>query len=121
MGGDRDNTEDLARQIAALRAEVATLNNHRFVRIQNSPLRLVGQRFALGLVAGLGSVVGATFLVSVLVYFLSQIDFVPIIGEWAKTIVADIEASRPTSDLPIGRGAADQGTPEQTRPSPHPP
>ncbi|MBL4540442.1 MAG: hypothetical protein JKP97_01375 [Rhodobacteraceae bacterium] len=115
MDDKRDETAELTRQIAELRVEVARLNGHRFVRIQNSPFRLLLQRFAMGLMVGLGSVVGATFLVSVLVYLLSRIDFVPIIGEWAATIVADIQASHPTSELPIGQPA------DRPRTGPHPP
>jgi len=62
------------------------LNTHRFVRIHNSAWRLVQFQFIRGLAFGLGSVIGATFLVYLLVYSLSNIDFVPIVGEWAKEI-----------------------------------
>lgn len=113
-----DEIAKLSRQIAGLRAELAKLNNHRFMRIQNSPWRLMTQRLMMGLMVGLGSVLGATFLVSVLVYILTQIDFLPFIGEWAKTIVTDIQASHPTSELPIGNsGAAPPAPTEGAGPS----
>ena len=115
MTADRNDTAELARQIAALRAEVARLNNHRFLRIQNSPWRVMTQRFGMGLMVGLGSVVGASFLVSVLVYLLTQIDFVPILGDWAAAVVADIQANHPTTDLPFGQR---DKTPDT---GPHPP
>jgi hypothetical protein len=122
MAQNSDEITDLTAQIAALRAEVVKLNNHRFLRVQNSPWRLILQRFAMGLAVGLGSVVGASFLVSVLVYFLSQIDFLPIVGDWAKAIVTDIQASHPTSELPIGQGSgmSDAATPAPDT-GPHPP
>lgn len=85
---------ELARQIAALQAEVAQLNGHRFVRDMNSPLRMLALQFARGLALGLGTVVGASILVSVSVYLLSQVDFIPILGDWAAEIAREIENGR---------------------------
>ncbi len=81
-----DKTPDLQTEIAELTQELRRLNNHRFVRIHNSAWRLVSFQFVRGLAFGLGSVIGATFLVYLLVYSLSNIDFIPIVGEWAKEI-----------------------------------
>ncbi len=86
--------DPLAAEIAALRAEVARLNAHRFVRDLNSPLRMLALTFARGLVLGLGTVVGASILVSVSVYLLAQIDFLPIIGDWAAQIAREIDQAR---------------------------
>jgi hypothetical protein len=84
----------LAAEIAALRAEVARLNAHRFVRSLNSPGRMLAFTFARGLALGLGTVVGASILVSVSVYLLAQINFLPIIGDWAAQIAREIEEAR---------------------------
>lgn len=78
---------DLHADLKALKDELQLLNTHRFVRIHNSLWRLISFQFIRGLAFGLGSVIGATILVSVLVYTLSTIDFIPIVGEWAKEIV----------------------------------
>ncbi|WP_114286337.1 DUF5665 domain-containing protein [Candidatus Halocynthiibacter alkanivorans] len=77
-------------ELTALRKEMARLNNHRFVRIHNSTARLMGYQFLRGLAFGLGSVVGATILVSTVAYLLAQVDFIPILGDWAKQIAAEI-------------------------------
>lgn len=87
---------ELREEIALLREEVSRLNEHRFIRIQNSPLRLLALQFGRGLVFGLGTVIGASILVSVLVYFLSQIELLPIIGDWASEIISQIEAQQAT-------------------------
>lgn len=76
--------------MTALRDEIARLNNHRFVRIHNSVLALMWYQFLRGLAFGLGSVMGATILVSIIGFWLSQIEFIPIIGEWAKQIAEEI-------------------------------
>ena len=81
-------------EIAALRKEIATLNAHRFVQIHNSLPKLIAFRFVSGLALGLGTVVGATILVSLLVLFLSNIDFIPIIGEWAAEIAQQINLAK---------------------------
>lgn len=80
--------------IEDLTVEVRKLNDHRFIRIQNSPWRMLGFQFLRGLAFGLGTVLGATVLASLLVWWLSQFEFLPIIGEWAAELVKQIESSQ---------------------------
>lgn len=81
------NEDDWHNDLASLREEVARMNNHRFIRMHDSTMQLMLFNFMRGLAFGLGSVLGATVLVSVLVYFLSQINFIPIIGDWATEVL----------------------------------
>lgn len=74
------NSTDVA--LRHLTREVAKLNNHRFIVVHNSMLRLVVFQFLRGLAFGLGSVLGATMLVSILAWWVSQFEFLPIIGDW---------------------------------------
>ena len=87
----RNETEALDR----LSNAIETLNDQRIIRIQNSTWSILGYQFIRGLAFGLGSVIGATILVSVLVLMLSQIEFIPIIGEWATRIMQEINGARP--------------------------
>jgi GAF domain-containing protein len=87
-------TDALAEELRALRAELALLNSHRFVRIHNSLPRLLAFGFARGLAVGLGTVLGATVLLSVIVWSLSQIEFLPIIGDWAAQIAEQMRAAQ---------------------------
>lgn len=80
--------------LEALTQEVERLNQHRFIRVQNSMWRLILFQFTRGLAFGLGSVFGATILVSILVWWLSQFEFLPIVGDWASEIVKQIELSQ---------------------------
>ncbi len=84
-------TDDLAAEVRALRAEVRQLNSHRFVRIHNNLPRLLAFNFARGLAVGLGTLLGATVLLSLIVWALSQIEFLPIIGEWASQIAEEMQ------------------------------
>lgn len=89
------DTPDLQHEIAALRAEVARLNGHKFVTLHDRPARLLLFQFLRGIAMGFGTVVGATILVSVAAFLLAQIDFVPIIGEWATRIAEEIQETMP--------------------------
>lgn len=86
--------QELADEVTALRREIELLNSHRFVRIHNSIPRLLAFNFARGLAVGLGTVLGATVLLSVLVWSLSQIEFLPIIGEWAAEVAQQMRAAQ---------------------------
>lgn len=88
------SSDALAEEVANLKSELSKLTNHRFMKIQNSFWRLLLYQITNGLVLGLGTVLGATILVSILVYFLSQIELLPIIGEWATQIMEQIELKR---------------------------
>jgi hypothetical protein len=83
---------DLATEILALRRAVDTLNRHPWMKIENSTPRLLVRQILKGLALGFGTVVGASVLVSVALFFLSRIDFIPIIGEWASDVADVIEA-----------------------------
>ena len=80
--------------IRRLTEELERLNSHRFVKVHNSVLRLIGFQFARGLAFGLGSVLGASILVSLLAWWLAQIEFLPIVGEWATRLVQEIDMPR---------------------------
>lgn len=86
------NDGELASELRALRKEVRRLNDHRFIRVQNSVPRMLGFMLLRGLALGLGTVIGASVLVSILIFFLSQIDFIPIIGDWASDFAEQIAA-----------------------------
>jgi len=94
MTGKEQQTEDLAREVRALRDEVHLLNSHRFVRIHNNLPRFLALNFARGLAVGLGTLLGATLLLSLIVWALSQIEFLPIIGDWAAQISEEMNAAR---------------------------
>lgn len=83
--------DQMADEIAALRRELRTLNAHRFITVHNSLWRLFLLRFVSGLFTGLGTVLGATVLVSLAVVWLQQIEWIPLVGDWAAGIASEIE------------------------------
>lgn len=89
---DRDpNLLALDRDVRALRDEMRVLNGHRFIRLHNSMVKLLAFNFARGLAFGLGTVIGASVLISMVAWSISQIEFLPIIGEWAAEIARQMK------------------------------
>ncbi len=84
---------DSESDVARLAREVERLNAHRFVAIHNRPMRLLGFQFAKGLAFGLGTVLGASILVSLIALVLAQFEWVPIIGSWVADIARQMEAA----------------------------
>ena len=87
-----EKEEALSEELRLLRDEVRQITAHRLFTSQSTVARIVAISLARGLAFGLGSVVGATVLVSVLVWWLSQFEFLPIIGDWLGRLVDQIEA-----------------------------
>jgi hypothetical protein len=83
--------------IRRLTAEVERFNNHRFIAVQNSRWRLLGFQFMRGLAFGLGAVIGASLLVSMIGWWLSQFEFLPLIGDWMVILSDEFERAVGTS------------------------
>ena len=79
------------RSINRLESAVRKLSEHYFFRMNESVWAIIWFSLLRGLAFGLGTVLGATILVYVLVLLLSQIEFIPIIGEWAVRIIEQIQ------------------------------
>jgi hypothetical protein len=96
--GDGKPGDGLEAEVRALREELAHLRRHRLVVIYQSVPRILFFRFLSGMAVGLGTVIGATVLLSVIAWFFSQIEFLPIIGEWAaevaRAMAEGLEADR---------------------------
>ncbi len=92
-------SDPLQEELRALRKEIETFNGHKFVKVQNSLPRMLFQAVLRGMAVGLGTVVGASILVSLFLYMLRQIDFVPIIGDWANQIQQEISATSGINSL----------------------
>lgn len=86
-----EREQALSFEVRALRAEVERMNNHRFIRLHDSLFQLGLFQLYRGLAFGLGSVLGATLLVSLVAFMLTSIDFIPVLGDWARQILEEIQ------------------------------
>ena len=78
--------------IQRLEKSIVELNNQHFFVIYKSVWRLIAVSLVMGLASGLGWVIGATILVSIFTFFLSQIEVVPIVGEWVSRLIIEINS-----------------------------
>jgi hypothetical protein len=62
--------------------------------MQRSVMGILWFNLLRGLAFGLGSVLGATILVYATVQILAQIEFIPILGDWAIELIEQIEMKR---------------------------
>ncbi|MEM0976410.1 MAG: DUF5665 domain-containing protein [Pseudomonadota bacterium] len=67
------------------------LGSTRFIAMHNSIWQLLWINFLKGVAVGLGTVVGATVVLSIIIYLLSQMDFIPVLGEWATRLKSILE------------------------------
>ena len=79
-------------EIKKLSEAIKSLNNNNIFKIYNSTKKILFISFLKGLASGLGWVIGATILVSLLTYTLSQIEFIPILGDIVSQLIQEIEA-----------------------------
>ena len=73
---------------------VRELLDHKLLRDYSSTWRILWLNLLRGLAFGLGSVIGATILVYLTIQILAQIEFIPILGEWAVQLIEQIETKR---------------------------
>tara|TARA_Y100001954_G_C15442318_1_gene422231 strand:- start:3 stop:290 length:288 start_codon:yes stop_codon:yes gene_type:complete len=79
-------------EIKKLSEAIKSLNNNNIFKIYNSKKKILFISFLKGLASGLGWIIGATILVSLLTYILSQIEFIPILGDIVSRLIQEIEA-----------------------------
>ncbi len=89
-------SKPIKEELHYIHTQLDKLNQHKFIRLYNSTPKMLWFQFLRGIAFGLGSVIGATIVVSVLasllIPLLQQVEFIPIIGEWAKQIMTEVQA-----------------------------
>lgn len=89
----QNNSEEniVLQELNAIRDELAKLNSHKLIRVYNSEWKMMAFNFLRGIAMALGSIFGATVVLSVIMYLLSQIEVVPLIGEWVTEIIQQVQ------------------------------
>lgn len=82
---------DLAAEVTKLTKQVQKLQNTELLKVYKHPGKFLWFSFLKGVAVGLGSVLGASVVVGLLIYILSQISFVPIVGDFVHDIIGELE------------------------------
>ncbi|MEM9715399.1 MAG: DUF5665 domain-containing protein [Pseudomonadota bacterium] len=83
-------TDDI-NQTERLAEAVEKLERSRFIQMHDRIWPLLWVNFLKGMAIGLGTVIGATVVLWMIVSILSQMDFIPILGEWAARLIDILE------------------------------
>lgn len=94
QNGSQDNQmlEQLLEQSNQINSQLEQLNNHKLVQTYNSIPRLLWFHLLKGIAFSLGSVLGATVVLSSIVYILSQMEFIPVIGDWVSEVIKVVKS-----------------------------
>ena len=82
-------------QTEKVNEQLTYFHKHKLFKVYNSIPQLLWFNLLKGVAFGLGSVLGATVVLSALVYLLSQIEFIPFIGEWVSAILEVVKTQTP--------------------------
>lgn len=84
----------LSEEIRLLRELLARLRLDQYVRALLSSRHIIWVGLLSGIANGLGAVIGATLVLALLVYLLSHLEVVPVIGRFISELVKAVQ--RPT-------------------------
>lgn len=101
---------ELAKEIRLLSAEIKRIKDMEVIKIFRHPWKFLWLSLVKGIMVGFGSVLGATIFLSLFIYILAQISFVPIVGDFVKDVMGQIEATTSTG---TGNDTKDQDIFEQ--------
>ena len=82
---------EIAAAAAELSKEVKKLKSLEFIQVFKHPFKFLWFSFLKGVMIGLGTVFGLTVVLSLLIFLLSKIEFVPIIGEFVSDVIQQIQ------------------------------
>lgn len=89
---------ELTKEVKILTKEINKLKDSEFLKVFAHPWKFMGFSLLKGMMVGLGSIIGATVLVGLLIYLLSKISLVPIIGDFVKDIINQIQTESQSPD-----------------------
>jgi len=64
----------------------------QFIRYSSSPWRIVWTNFVAGIFRGLGTIIGASLVIALLIWVLKIFSGMPLVGEYATKIKAGVTA-----------------------------
>jgi hypothetical protein len=90
-----DHSLALAKEVKDLAQEIGRLKKMDFMQVFNHPVKFLWYSFLKGLMVGLGSVLGASVLVAIVIYLLAQVRLVPILGDLVQDVINQIQSEQP--------------------------
>ncbi len=89
-----ESEKDLVKAVREMTKELQTLRDLEPLQILRRPWKLLWFSFLKGLMIGFGSVLGASVLITLLVYLLAQLSNVPVLGSFLDKILSKTETAQ---------------------------
>jgi hypothetical protein len=86
--------ESLSKSISKLSEMIEKMMSKRYFRIIDSSWRFLFYNFLAGLAKGLGFMVGASLVFALLIWILSKLSLIPVIGDWVKALLYYIKTTQ---------------------------
>ena len=85
----------LTSEVRKLRELLENLRLQQYIRALLNTRRIAWMSFLSGILSGLGAVIGATVVLTLLVYILSRLEVLPHIGKFIAEIVKIVKQQKP--------------------------
>lgn len=89
---------ELAREIKELTKEISRMKDMEVIQIFKNKWKFLGMSLLKGIMVGFGSVLGATVFIYLFIKLMAQISFVPVIGDYVKDIITQINKPAVTTE-----------------------
>jgi len=89
-----EQQKNLVESIQALTDLVEKLREERYLQIIEDKKKFLWYNFLTGAAKGLGFIIGSTLVLALVLWLLSNLISVPVIGEWIATLMDYIEQAR---------------------------
>ena len=96
--------ETLISQLTDLTKQVQRLRDSELLEVFKNPWKFMWFSLLKGLMIGLGTVLGASLLVGIVVYVFSKIQLVPFLGDFIQDVLEEIDVGNVvTREVPAPR------------------
>jgi hypothetical protein len=86
--------KSLRESVTVLTKLVEELRSRRYLQRIDKPKRFLFYNFISGIVRGIGVALGASIVFALIIWILSKLQIVPVLGNWAIIILDYIEKVR---------------------------
>ena len=89
-----EEEKTLSESVANLAKIIKELRSKRYLQIADNPKKFLFYNFISGIASGLGTVVGASIVFAIIIWFLTKLIFVPHLGNWIVNLLNYVQSSR---------------------------
>ena len=79
--------ESILEELQSIRKELNAINEHKLLKVYNNLTKMMVFLLLRGILTGLGTVIGATVVASLVVFLLSRVELIPFIGSWLTQVI----------------------------------